>query len=445
MVDAAALADAYRERGPLGFQHKHRLILKGREHEPVDLPNDLVRPDGTLDLYSDVQKLLSPVFIRGRPAIRCQGWVGYIPLNDKYALEVETRVPVHNLERLILASGDYSPKVLAYVRKFGLAEQQPLGITRVLEQAFVSSVERLTQKGLLHVYVQEKVVSAMPKGRLHPRESALRTLRSGRPTAASTSFVRTADCPPNRVIKAALDRVAGRPMPPGLGRFEHRLRRLISLFAGVSRPRREDLKATSTAAAIRHLPSYHEDYIDALIFAQIINSGLGVAIRDDKGGGILPSMLIDMSTVFENYVRKLLGRRNEDATVSVRNGNVEGADGAKVKMFTDRPAERSNPPATPDIVIVGNTLKTPVIIDAKYKPLKDLPDREDLNQIVTYGVRFDSTCIMIACPGASAVSVEHIGSIGNRRVFIARIDLGAEDLDAEEGRFAQGVLEVAAS
>ncbi len=107
-----ALADIINGRGFTSWEQFERTSLAGKEHEYVELPPELIRADGSLDVYPDVLKLFQPSYRDNRPTIRCSGWVGYIPLNDRFALEVATRVPVGNLERFIALASGYDPKVL---------------------------------------------------------------------------------------------------------------------------------------------------------------------------------------------------------------------------------------------------------------------------------------------------------------------------------------------
>ena len=55
-----------------------------------------------------------------------------------------------------------------------------------------------------------------------------------------------------------------------------------------------------------------------------------------------------------------------------------------------------------------------LIIDAKYKPPKPIPDRADLNQVVLYGARYSCLKVMLLYPERSAhqTSAASVGVVG---------------------------------
>src|SRR5262249_18343539 len=119
METAEAIARALAGRGYAAARQVVREGIQVQERGTVLLPAEIVRPDGSLDLYPDVLNRFQPVFSQGRPAIQCGGWMGYIPLNDRFALEVSPRVPIGNLERIIGIAAGVDPEILKkYTRRF---------------------------------------------------------------------------------------------------------------------------------------------------------------------------------------------------------------------------------------------------------------------------------------------------------------------------------------
>jgi 5-methylcytosine-specific restriction enzyme subunit McrC len=177
-----------------------RTVISAVEYETKLLPSDIIRPDGSLNLYDDVQKLFRPTFDKGRPAVQCGGWIGYIPLNDKYALEVNARVPLENLERLIGFASGYSPTILKkYKRYFAHTAEQPPALFEILSSHFLSAFERICDAGLLRTYDREEHAGTSPAGRIRPFQSALLSKIRGSPVAAFSSYRRTVDNGPNRI------------------------------------------------------------------------------------------------------------------------------------------------------------------------------------------------------------------------------------------------------
>ena len=171
--------------------------------------------------------------------------------------------------------------------------------------------------------------------------------------------------------------------------------------------------------------------------AQLIIFDVGLSIRSAGKAAILPSILIDMSKVFEEYMRVVLARGlSDDPRISVRDGNKGGDDGAKTKLFDPVRAGLKNPPVTPDIVInVDDEPK--LIIDAKYKSAPDVPDRPDINQVVLYGAKYGASQVMLlhADREEGRDHVELCGDVGAFKVYNGLVDLEAGDIEAEEASF----------
>lgn len=439
-----ALADIQEGRGFASWEQVQRKLLIGVEHGFVELPAELVRSDGSLNVYPDVLKLFQPAYQSNRPIIRCSGWVGYIPLNDSYALEVGTRVPVGNLERLISLAIGYDPKVLSkHTRHFGQADERPASLFDVLADQLLDAFEHLWDFGLLKTYMRQQRVGTSPVGRIVPFESAWRSAKLGRPAAVSSAFIRTVDFGPNRVLRYALEKLLARyaEIPSPTEVRTRRLQRAFHRLDGILRPSNFEMAPAAIAQYIRTLPPQHEHYADALMVAQLIIHDVGVAIRSKGGVAILPSILIDMAKTFEDYIRRVLAKGlGQQAGVVVKDGNFGGDLGAMVRLFDPISLELKNPKVTPDIVVEVDGV-TRLVIDAKYKPASELPDRSDLNQGILYGARYRADRIMVLHSErpAGRVHVELCGSVGAFSVYNGMIDLNAKTMEMEEALFVDAV------
>jgi 5-methylcytosine-specific restriction endonuclease McrBC regulatory subunit McrC len=403
-------------------------------------------------LYDDVQKLFRPTFDKGRPAVQCGGWIGYIPLNDKYALEVNARVPIENLERLIGLASGYGPTILKkYKRYFAHTSEQPAALFEILSNHFLFAFDRICEAGLLKTYDREENIGTSPAGRIRPFESALRSKTSGRPVAVYSSYRRTINNSPNRVIRHSLEKIRRRnlELPDESARKNGVLRasRFAARLEGVNNPSNIDISPSQTILTLRHLPARHKHYADALLLAQLIISNAGLAIRGAEGIAFLPTILIDMSKVFEQYALGLLVRRLEgQESVAVLDGNKAGSSGAKLHLFESLKPGLMSPMVTPDIVVEIDGV-TRLIIDAKYKLSFGLPDRSDLNQVITYGTRYACNKVMLLHAGRSLNQkfVEEIGKIGTQTLYVGHIDLGAEQIEEEEISFANAIADLLAA
>ena len=156
-------------------------------------------------------------------------------------------------------------------------------------------------------------------------------------------------------------------------------------------------------------------------------SGHGIELRGDGEDVSLPSFLINMETLFEDYVRHVVA--TQLIGVEVLNGNTDGSR----PLFDNSSA----PKATPDIV-VRRGADFPLIGEVKYKSLEK---REDRYQVLAYGISYRARNVVLVLPADSAASagLASIGEIDSLRVHRYRFDLSATDLAAEEARFGAAV------
>ncbi|PSK86583.1 5-methylcytosine-specific restriction enzyme subunit McrC [Limimaricola soesokkakensis] len=445
MVEVSVLEGIFGERA-LAAGTASRVILQAEEHETVDVPAELIKPDGSLDVYPDVLRHFRPTYQRNRPAIQCSGLVGHIPLNDSFALEVATRVPVGNLERLIGMAEGYSPVILQrFSRLFAHADNQLDSLIDTLTDQLLAALDRIWGAGLLKIYRQKTQRSSSPKGRMLPFETALLTARVGRPTAMSSSFERTPDFGPNRVIRLAVERLLSRYAGlTGKGQKERRLGlyRALHKLSDVSHPHSHELSTDAISRYVLELPPFHDHYDEALMVAHLVLTDLGVAIRGAGSIANLPPVLIDMAKVFESALRNILADGfSDDPRIAVRDGNIsQEGGGAKVELYDVVRSGSKKPYATPDIVIErdGNPV---LIIDAKYKPTPDMPSRSDVGQVVVYGARYGTKKVILlhASRPTGRSYLERAGAIGEYEVFSGLIDLNAIPAEAEEKGFVQAV------
>jgi 5-methylcytosine-specific restriction enzyme subunit McrC len=431
-----------------GFAASRQLVrtpIYGAEHDTKPLPADMIRSDGTLDLYADVGKLFQPVFDGGVPSIRCGGWIGYIPLNDRYALEVSPRVPIGNLERLFGMAAGYSPRILEnYTRHFSHSDELPASLLDVLADQLLGAFDRVWENGLLKSYERKQRIGSSPFGRIEPFQTAWRSAKAGLPTAVSSAFHRTTDFAPNRILRFAFEKLLARyhgNKNQSQRRRILRIRQAAARLEDLDKPSRFDMAPEAVARTIRHLPIQHEGYADALMLAQLIISDAGFSIRGNDGMAILPSIIIDMTKVFESYVRRVLADHfKEDADIAVWDGNTAAPAGAKKKLFDPIETGVQNVPVKPDIVIeVKGDVR--LVIDTKYKPAPKQPERDDVNQAVMYGARYGAKRVMLLYAGRAEdeSSVSLLGKVGPHQVYNGRANLNAGNIENEEKQLAAAI------
>jgi len=242
--------------------------------------------------------------------------------------------------------------------------------------------------------------------------------RGKRHIAVSSYFELTADVPENQLLYFAcrsliLHFLALNESPATLkvlGEFEELFSRShVTLRLPGKHEIREEGLSASHIRALR--------LADALIARQGVELPLG-------GTDIfLPSFLIDMETLFEEYIIRVLSQQLPGYRVAA---SAEGT-----KPLFDNAAE---PSANPDVVIFSQN--NPIAVgDVKYKPRYS---REDLNQVISYGLSYTVKIAVLFLPALSAEEavLADVGEIKGIRVFQSRVWLGGADLAAEARRMA---------
>ncbi len=454
MSQTTVFADAIGRRGFAASGHRERAVLKSSEYSEIELPSDIILSDGSLDLYDDVQSYIEVQFNRkrGRLVIRSNGWVGHIPLNDAYALEVDTRVPVGNLERLLSRAPGTKVELLdRYSHRYSATEDRPKSLYDILIDRFLFTIEEIRRDGLHKEYVRRDRVSLSPFGRINPRRTALLTQIARSPTAAYSAFERTTDVPPNRLLRLALMRALLFYSKGATAKGDRRYERLLDAanhFSGVGEASPSDITPEAFYRFARNLPEHRTAYVDALRLAEYIIANHGLAVRGAEGDIYAPPALVGMAAVFESYARSVLEQSLTDQRTRVLDGNIAGERGAKQSLFTSIHSGSGGPTVQPDIVLSRDG-RTRVIIDVKYKPPDLLPDRSETNQMACYAARYRCDTVMVLYPRFPKKierPVELVGSINELKLYRAVLNIGAHDLAQAEIDFCaamKGVLEAA--
>lgn len=434
-------------RGLLASRHKSRERLPMEEHEDIPLPTDIIRPDGTFDLYDDVQTRFQIEYKAKTKQLVIRGsrWIGNVPINDRYVLSIDTRVPVPNIEQVLARSPFKAAETIPYNHAYEATPLRAQSLFDVLTDQFLHSLDIVRRDGLLKMYREERRVSASPTGRIDPLRTRLLTLTRGRPTANYSAYYRTEDTQPNRVIGFALiclrSHYNDAPQSAGSAQRIARITNTLAHFERVSHPSMQDLKLDTFVHIISNLPSHRESYADALRLAYLITNGESIAVRGEGGLAILPAVLINMSEIFESYVRSVLDQNLGKVGFSVLDGNKFGDLGAGLPLFDPFHMGGDGPDATPDIVVKDNA-GNQLVIDVKYKPIrKNLPERHDLNQIVCYGQRYGAKKVMALHPASkpSDPPVTTLGKVGDTTVYLGLFNLSAANLADEEVEFSKKI------
>lgn len=399
-----------------------------REREATDIPIDAVYQNGQFELLPDVQgRDYFDVKFRGdRLTVTAGKYVGLVPLNDRVFIRVEPKMPVSNMLAILASVSGDIVELKGLQREYALAQTTPAPILAAIASAFVSAMRAVETDGLLKRYAEHVESGAHLKGQVVFSDSVqFYWSRGTRHRAVSRFFDLSADLVENQLLRYACRLLLAQHSAAGgldqsakdLAHFED----FLSL-AGVSLapPNPPDLVAPAFDAGPR-------SYAKALQLARMVIAGKGIELRALGADVALSSFLVNMETLFERYVRKVLASRLAGTTVL--DGNGEGAK----PLFDDR----REPPANPDVVVRRPSSEV-LIGEVKYKAHES---RDDLNQVLAYALSYRAPVIVLVLPAEShdERGLSDIGYIAGVRLCRYRFDLAADDLEIEESQFANTV------
>lgn len=375
--------------------------------------------------------------------------VGLLPLAKGVSLWVNPKIPVDNIDFMAKRYGSFLSPKIKEIRRYFLSEDTSTSLWEKLAGALVSLGERIAAEGIWHEYVQKEGVGGSLAGRISPSKTiSLFAARNIGYEVATTFFAREMDVSPNRILHQALRIVASKATN---GELRRRARRAVRPFQYVSPAGREDIERLRDRSAefSRSRPLYSR----ALPIAEAVLFDEGLDSSSYDGWLDMDTLFIDMSDLFERYVRTVLGT-TLDLPFEVKNGNKikptislfeDGynslSESTRAICSNDQKSTKGNRVA-PDIIIERNNtiVLTP---DVKYKPIKGAfsAKREDIEQSITYAQRLRlSTALTIhPCAEPSQKGLHYSGRIGTIQVFCYCMNLGTKDLPKEERDLANSI------
>lgn len=421
-----------------------RKIVPAIEHEPTDVPLADVYKDGYLDLYPQVKgKDFFRIYSRqDRLIFQAGSYIGLIPINDRIALDVRSRVPVKNIER-ILSIAEHVPISLSpHFREYSSHSQPAPSLIDLLAQSFIDALADIVLNGLYREYFRQTDSTSFPKGRiLLGKTIRAHAARGVKHRVAASWYEQSVDTAPNRCLKYVIWYLAQRykQMKPrkGLRRIAFQLNQAYQIFNRVTLDQTKTFLSDPLVCEPHRIPALRAYYRPALNLALTIIRNRGVSFDTVGDEFSIASLLIDFDKAFEGYLRTVLRSKLQSIAphVDVLDGNESGAQGGQKLLFDQRPSE----PAKPDIVcrtFVNDAAKYPLIIEVKYKKTK-LPDRDDINQIIGYAVSYRSSTVVIVHPripgGRSGLHI--LGRIHPLTIYHYVFDLAVENAEEEEKKF----------
>jgi 5-methylcytosine-specific restriction enzyme subunit McrC len=427
-----------------------RELITVLEYEPLGIPLDRLMSQGRFQLYDEIgaSKFLRAFISGGELVLTASRYVGYIPLNDQLALNVEPRFSIRNLTRVLRIAEHIPEAIEEFTRGYQADTEVISSVLDRLTESFLGAITEVIKGGLYKNYRLHHADTSFPKGRILLGKTALRHHSRGvRHRVAIQWHARSPDNGPNRLLKYTLwmlyQRYSGMKPRAGVLRVRSELNRLYRAFAGVELDRDKQFLQDSIVAQPAHMPHSRSYYLDAMQMALLLVENKGIRLSVHSGPIRIPSLLVNMEKAFEAYLRNVLSVRMAPSAPMLRvlDGNRGGERGGRKPLFDQVDSQ----PATPDIVVERAHGERPVVIlEVKYKDIRGDPSREDINQIIGYGMSYRAKRLVLAYPrsSAGAAGLHLVGSIDSTQVFGYAFDL-AGDLNSEEAEFGAAIQAMA--
>lgn len=437
--------------------------MRCTEYGEIDIALDqVVRADGGLRIADGIlDQYVTADFKSGRLRLRAKGVSGIFALTDDITVQVHPRFPVTNLTHMVSVCA-YMPTALAALREYRITDQWQDWMLDVVTDALLIAVETIEERGLLRSYRRRTDRSSYPHGRIEMSATMNQFASRGiKHKAVFSWFEKTVDNPANRCIKAAmtflhhgyLSRQLSGDVRIRIARLGNALRVLEEVTEDHHHRFMDDAQVRGAAA----LPEARMYYRPALDLAIAVLSGHGLDLDSMTGTVSAGSLLVKTEDLFESFVRLSLQRTLAGhAELSVLDGNILPG---RRSLFEELAPEESEslpehsvvsgtiPNATPDILITRPDGSVPLVADVKYTKVSRYAERDELEQVMLYGVRYTSPVVLTIHPRRKNTDGGLViaGRIGDILVAQYRVDLAADDLDAEMAVMAESLVNLIAA
>jgi 5-methylcytosine-specific restriction enzyme subunit McrC len=410
------------------------------ERQPASIPiSDVVDPTGGIEIFPEVRERgYFDVDLRGGRLVVVGGkFIGHIPLNSRVLIDVRPKFGIGRLAQILERAREPLRCLHFYRRQYKTDDFVGLTIFEVLVKALVATTRTIISEGLLRNYESRIANTSSIRGRIQTLQTArVNHARGIRTSAICTYFELDADNALNRLIKQALWYSASHLVRLGSTQphLREQLDELYEYFAAVPLDASPDVGAIARFyLETRKIPFIRSYYVEACETALAILNNSGLDLLGEGTDVRLSSFLVDMETVFENYVRNVIRDRQSDFNLTVLDGNQEG----RGWLFADSNLYE----AKPDLIVRNGAIC--LIGDCKYKTKLSEQDRY---QVISHALSFGAPTVCAIIPAASAQEsgLERVGRIGSGasavEFFTYRVDLESADLGAEEARLVDAVF-----
>ncbi|MBQ1784213.1 MAG: hypothetical protein II007_11220 [Gammaproteobacteria bacterium] len=406
-------------------------IIECEEFEELSVRLSMLLKDGELKLDERIttKGYLAAAMKGGQITLRATRYVGTIPLTSEISIRIKPRATIANLSYMLVRSGIIPTAILGFSRGYLPRFTSVCNTEKIYGRSLIDGAKLIAKRGFMKEYIRPPRPSPW-RGRLLTsdtiRRHASKGVRYRHEFDHSTLSPSTIE---NIALKMAISQTkdwfqANDIRNPIIGEAKTLLNDLwpVENWDG----RNFDL-LSRLAQRIRTLSPQLPHYRDPLWASfMILQSTLPEVALD--GFVRLDSLIVDVSSVFESYLRKELTEGLRPWGYLVEDGNR-----APSPLFSDAKTFTVHP----DIIIKKDGAIV-ALLDAKYKPA---PKDQDRYEVLSF---MDATGVSLGgfvCPAIENDTSRYLGETASgKRLFSFRYDLSVADPTTESERFSQNVL-----
>jgi len=408
-------------------------VIECEEFEELSIRVSALLEGGELKLDDRITSkgYLAAAMKGGQITLRATKFVGTIPLTDKISVKIKPRASIANLSFMLVRSGVIPTAIAGFTRGYMPRFTAAENVEKIYGRSLVDGAKLIARRGYMKEYLRPPNPSPW-RGRLLAsdtvRSHAAKGIRYRHEFDHSTLSPSTIE---NIALKTALSQTRdwfrqNDRRNPIVGEVSSLLHGLwpVTDWEG----KRSEL-VSRLAKRIRTLSPRLSHYRDPLWASLLILQSSIPEVGFD-GFVRLDSLIVDVSTVFEAYLRRELAERLLPLGYQVEDGNR-----SPEALFSDAGPYTVHPDMVirRDGTVVG-------LLDAKYKPD---PKEQDRYEVMAFMDSFGTNVGGFVCPATGADTSRYLGVTKcGKKLYSLRYDLAAHDSAAESDRFAHNVVQM---
>jgi len=382
----------------------------------------------TLDPRIVDRGYLNVSLVKGQVVFRADRYVGLIPINANIVLRVRSRAKIANLAQMIVKSGIAPNAIADFARGYLPRFVTGTDIEKIYYAPLIRGAEKILDLGMMKTYIEIENPPAW-RGRLLVSDT-IKRYRAHNIRYRGEFDYKTLSYsgPENIALKHGLKIVrswlqANDMRNPAIVRVDRALAAMEAI-PDVTANIASLIQQIGRSAG--RLPSQYAYYRDPLWTTYLL---LQKQLPEISADGFinLESLIVDISKVFEAFIRKVLEEKSSERGWQIVDGNLK-----PFSFFIDN----GDYHVQPDIVIIKDGHPA-ALLDVKYKPAPKEADRyEVLSFMNAIGIAKGGFVL----PQRDGVSSRFMGqTLGGRELSLLRFDLAADEMEKEATRLFDNV------